>query len=172
MTQTTKAATGRRAAVYRLYDEAGALLYIGSAYDPTERCKAHREKPWWPQVARRTEEWFGHRNAAFTAESAAIRKEAPMFNQIQAPEPGKEVSRRRKDTREERRLKCKVAAEALKIRHRVTRQLKAEGHSEGRANVEGLIAERAFKEESGAFPDGVNYPPLEWIEARLAKLAE
>lgn len=172
MTQTTKAATGRRAAVYRLYDAEGTLLYIGSAYDPAVRCKAHREKPWWPQVARRAEEWFEHRNSAFTAEAAAIRREAPMFNRIQAPEYGKEAPRRRKDTREERRLKCKVAAEALKIRHRVTSRLKAEGHSEGRADIEGLIAERAFKEASGAFPNGVNYPPLEWIEARQAKLAE
>lgn len=56
MTQTTKAATGRRAAVYRLYDAAGTLLYIGSAYDPEQRVERHRKKPWWPQAVRRTDE--------------------------------------------------------------------------------------------------------------------
>jgi hypothetical protein len=40
-------AVDRPAAVSRLYDEAGALLYVGSSFDPEERCKGHREKPWW-----------------------------------------------------------------------------------------------------------------------------
>ncbi|MET8905759.1 hypothetical protein [Streptomyces sp. Tu 4128] len=40
------AAAGRRAAVYRLYDTDGVLLYIGSVYDPEERCEARRTKPW------------------------------------------------------------------------------------------------------------------------------
>ncbi|MGY5033279.1 GIY-YIG nuclease family protein [Streptomyces sp. 900116325] len=52
----TETQPSRRAAVYRLYDAADALLYVGSAYDPEERCKAHHDKPWWPKVTRRAEQ--------------------------------------------------------------------------------------------------------------------
>jgi hypothetical protein len=158
----------RRAAVYRLYDAEGTLLYIGSAYDPEGRCKGHHEKPWWPEVVRRVDEWHPSRGDAYRVEADAIRSETSKFNRINAPGYGEEVALRQKDTREERRLKCTVAAEALKIRKRVARQLKAKGHHEDHAVAEGMLAERAHKEASGAFPNGVDYPPLAWIEAKLA----
>lgn len=70
----------RPAAVYRLYDEAGRLLYIGSAYDPKERCKAHRSRSWWPDVTHREEEWHDSRVGAYIAELEAIRTEEPPHN--------------------------------------------------------------------------------------------
>ncbi|MFF5422428.1 GIY-YIG nuclease family protein [Streptomyces misionensis] len=84
----------RRAAVYRLYDADGALLYVGSAYDPEVRCKAHRNKPWWPQVERRTEEWHPTRLNAYHAEMAAISTEAPAHNAM-GTEAYREECRRR-----------------------------------------------------------------------------
>jgi DNA-directed RNA polymerase specialized sigma24 family protein len=76
---------GRRAAVYRLYDAEGVLLYIGSAYDPKGRAKAHRAKPWWPLVARREDEWHPSREAAYVAETEAIRAVHPQGNKISGP---------------------------------------------------------------------------------------
>ncbi|XVV35013.1 hypothetical protein ACQPXT_13595 [Streptomyces sp. CA-100214] len=70
----------RPAAVYRLWDDEGHLLYIGSAYDPEERCKRHRGKPWWPLVARRTEEWHDSRAGAYGEELKQIRREEPPHN--------------------------------------------------------------------------------------------
>lgn len=75
----------RPAAVYRLYDVAGTLLYIGSAYDPVKRSRAHRDKPWWPQVARREDEWHPTREAAYIAETEAIRQGPPPGNKISGP---------------------------------------------------------------------------------------
>lgn len=74
------AASRRPAAVYRLYDAEGTLLYIGSSYDPEKRCENHARKPWWSQVAKRTEEWHGSRSAAYTEEAKAIWEETPRHN--------------------------------------------------------------------------------------------
>jgi len=81
----TKETPSRRAAVYRLYDEEGTLLYIGSAYDPAQRSKKHREKPWWPQVARREDEWHPSREAAYVAETEALKEGLPVGNKISGP---------------------------------------------------------------------------------------
>lgn len=77
--------TTRPAAVYRLYDAAGTLLYIGSAYDPAKRSRAHRDKPWWPQVVRREDEWHPSREAAYIAETESIREGLPPGNKISGP---------------------------------------------------------------------------------------
>lgn len=76
--ETDKAS--RKAAVYRLYAADGALLYIGSSYDPDKRCEAHYRAPWWPEVARRTDEWMENRWKAYSAETSAIWKEQPKHN--------------------------------------------------------------------------------------------
>jgi hypothetical protein len=39
--ETGAPAVSRSAAGYRLWVEDGTLLYVGSAYDPAERAKAH-----------------------------------------------------------------------------------------------------------------------------------
>jgi excinuclease UvrABC nuclease subunit len=70
-----------RTALYRLFDAAGQLLYVGIATSPRTRWYAHREeKRWWPQVARESVEWFPSRTDAKAAEKTAIRAEAPVFN--------------------------------------------------------------------------------------------
>lgn len=85
MSVANETPTPRRAAVYRLYDASGALLYIGSAYDPSQRYRSHRSKPWWGQVARRAEDWHPNRAAAFAAEAALIETEQPRFNSVGTP---------------------------------------------------------------------------------------
>jgi predicted GIY-YIG superfamily endonuclease len=66
---------------YRLYDATGILLYTGVADNLKARFDDHKaEKPWWPQVARRTVTWYGSRRDALRAEDIAIKTEHPIHN--------------------------------------------------------------------------------------------
>lgn len=70
-----------RTALYRLYDTADRLLYVGITNDPKERMKAHAgDKDWWPSVCTRDFEWFASREEAAAAEVIAIREEQPAHN--------------------------------------------------------------------------------------------
>jgi predicted GIY-YIG superfamily endonuclease len=72
-------------ALYRLYDSAGELLYIGVTSNPQVRWGQHKsEKPWWPQVARKTLEWLPTRDEALDAEPRAIVSERPRYNKQHA----------------------------------------------------------------------------------------
>ena len=72
-----------RTAVYRLYDDAGDLLYVGVAKNPPARWKYHaRHKAWWQEVADREICWHADRDAALRAEAAAIRAEQPRYNAV------------------------------------------------------------------------------------------
>ncbi|MFI0822307.1 type II toxin-antitoxin system prevent-host-death family antitoxin [Streptomyces sp. NPDC021098] len=70
-----------RTAVYRLYDDTDALLYVGITADLSVRWDTHsRKKSWWPQVARKEVVWHDTRTEAETDESEAITKEKPLYN--------------------------------------------------------------------------------------------
>lgn len=67
--------------LYRQYDAAGDLLYIGITNEWDRRAGEHgRLSPWWSEVARVTHESFPDRASAMQAEKAAIRSEDPVFN--------------------------------------------------------------------------------------------
>lgn len=71
----------RATSLYRLYDGAGALLYVGIAYDPAVRWQAHaRKKAWWTEVARAEIEHFASRDQAIEAEQDQIRRLRPRHN--------------------------------------------------------------------------------------------
>lgn len=70
-----------RTALYRFFDSAGTLLYVGQTRDPGRRLAQHGgEKSWWERVANVTIEWCDDRAAALEAEKTAIREERPLFN--------------------------------------------------------------------------------------------
>lgn len=70
-------------ALYRLYDSAGNLLYVGITCNPSRRFTQHKaQKPWWPDVARKHIEWMESRGAAAQAEENAIYHEAPRWNTV------------------------------------------------------------------------------------------
>ncbi|MFB7845493.1 GntR family transcriptional regulator [Streptomyces sp. NPDC056053] len=70
-----------KAAVYRLYDAGGTLLYVGLSGNPTKRFLGHRaDKPWWPEVNTHTLQWFNSRDDASVAERDAIADERPRYN--------------------------------------------------------------------------------------------
>lgn len=73
--------TGRRTAVYRLYDKRERLLYVGIAYDTEGRWREHaRDKPWWGEVHWKTAVWHNSRLGAAIEEYCAIRYENPVHN--------------------------------------------------------------------------------------------
>lgn len=70
-----------RTAVYRIYDEADSLLYVGVASSFGRRWSQHSSKQeWWPMVHRQTVTWYGTREDAEAAETVAIRDEKPVYN--------------------------------------------------------------------------------------------
>jgi predicted GIY-YIG superfamily endonuclease len=73
--------TPERTALYRLYDAADALLYIGITKNPKERFYGHAYKSWWKQVARKDVTWLNADwRSALKIEAKAIREERPAFN--------------------------------------------------------------------------------------------
>jgi predicted GIY-YIG superfamily endonuclease len=70
-----------RTALYRLFDSAGALLYVGITGNPENRLRAHRkDKEWWPEVDGISIEWFESRHKASQAETQAIATESARHN--------------------------------------------------------------------------------------------
>lgn len=70
-----------RSAIYRLYDRADVLLYVGISTQPSERLKQHAgDKLWWHHVARREIAWLDSRAEALSAEAAAMENERPLYN--------------------------------------------------------------------------------------------
>lgn len=68
-------------ALYRLFGAANDLLYVGITDSPRIRFAEHaKDKPWWPDVVRKTVTWCDDRKAACAAELAAIRDEGPAHN--------------------------------------------------------------------------------------------
>jgi len=68
--------------LYRYFDTAGTLLYLGITNNDNQRDAWHcRHQIWWRfQVERRPGETFAKRTDAVTAERDAIRAEGPIFN--------------------------------------------------------------------------------------------
>lgn len=68
-------------ALYRHYDESGALLYVGISCDLTRRTRSHAKfSPWFEQVHRTTVEYFGGVVDALRSEEIAVRTESPRHN--------------------------------------------------------------------------------------------
>jgi len=91
--QTTKATPGTGAGgpttLYRYYDTAGALLYVGITEHPLARADSHANaSTWWPKVATARFEQFPTRDEASAAEREAIRVERPLHNNLRYPLPG------------------------------------------------------------------------------------
>lgn len=83
-----------RTALYRFFDGAGVLLYVGITKCPPARFAAHaNEKPGWPEIARIEIEWCDTRCEAEIREKAAIRSERPRWNIVHTHVPA--VPRRR-----------------------------------------------------------------------------
>lgn len=68
-------------ALYRFFDKAGDLLYVGISNNPGRRWAQHeRDKPWWHEVHHVEIERYPDRAAVLVAEAEAIRAENPRYN--------------------------------------------------------------------------------------------
>ena len=78
---TAERARRGRTALYRFYDAAFGLLYVGISLQPAARQSQHRETAaWYEEIAYQTVQWFPTRALAERAESLAIESEGPMHN--------------------------------------------------------------------------------------------
>lgn len=72
-------------ALYRFFDQTGALLYVGITNNPGRRWSQHQgDKPWWHDVARIEMEPHPDRPTVLAAERAAIAAERPRYNVVHA----------------------------------------------------------------------------------------
>ena len=67
--------------VYRCFNSAGRLIYIGSSEARLSRFQIHEtQSPWWPEVAKTTDERYPTIFQARAAERLAIIAEMPLYN--------------------------------------------------------------------------------------------
>lgn len=78
----------RVSTLYRLFDEAGELVYVGITNVGRHRLKQHAaDKEWWADVKSATFEHFKTRDEALAAETKAIKTESPKANIAGRPRP-------------------------------------------------------------------------------------
>lgn len=76
-----------KTALYRFFDKDGKLLYVGITERFGQRWGDHaKQKHWWPEVAKAEAEWHETREAAASAEIAAIKAEEPRYNVVHSVE--------------------------------------------------------------------------------------
>lgn len=83
-----------RTALYRHYDVAGELLYVGIAKDPDLRHRSHQSLSPWLEFAHhenRHVRWYASREEALEAERQAIQDEQPLFNKNYNPDRSRAV---------------------------------------------------------------------------------
>lgn len=79
-----------RTAVYRFYDKADAVIYVGITNNPAHRWAAHAtDKSWWCDVATREVEWFDTREEAERIEDHLISTLHPRWNTSWAKAPNR-----------------------------------------------------------------------------------
>lgn len=70
-----------RECVYRIFDVAGNLLYVGASANCTQRMESHRlASGWWPDAHVVTHQEILKPQDMFDVEREAIRAELPRFN--------------------------------------------------------------------------------------------
>lgn len=85
---------GGPCAVYRCFDAAGQLLYVGQSPSPLNRAHEHsRLKPWSYEMVRVEIQWFDNRAAAKAEEKRAIKEESPRWNVHHQDDPSQHRSR-------------------------------------------------------------------------------
>jgi len=69
-----------KTALYRHFDAADTLLYVGISLSAVQRLSQHSDKPWFNAIARVEVQWLETREEALLAEAEAIATEKPVWN--------------------------------------------------------------------------------------------
>lgn len=75
---------GKRHHLYRHFDAAGRLLYVGISLNALQRLLEHDQAPWFDEIVRVEISRYPTRLAALAAERQAIRGEGPAHNIMHA----------------------------------------------------------------------------------------
>ncbi len=91
--------------LYRCFDAAGVLLYVGITGNPYRRWEDHSStKAWWTAVRRIAVEHFNDAAGLVLAERRAIRLERPMHNVAHRPSDSRPRQRAKSEIKELREL--------------------------------------------------------------------
>lgn len=118
-------------ALYRHFDKAGALLYVGISLSWPLRTKAHAQKSRWFDLVDKVEiERFPTREDALAAERDAIQRERPKFNVVHNRQPAP-LSNARRTTPAYSRTPLELSPESMRFmgtreRRRAIAQCKTE----------------------------------------------
>lgn len=83
--------------LYRHYDNADVLLYVGSTISFETRNAAHKMgSAWWRLVKYSKCEYYADAASLYDAETKAIKSENPRFNLFHTPQYKERLSRRKK----------------------------------------------------------------------------
>lgn len=105
--------------LYRFFDAAGMLLYVGITSDMGSRLRQHRvDKDWWPDVHSQTVEDAPSRADVLFMEARAILKEHPQHNKDIPTLARFDILRERSSHREEWRLTADERIEILEYQLR------------------------------------------------------
>lgn len=102
--------------LYRHFDDAGALLYVGISLSWPARTRAHAQgSRWFEQVAKVEIEHFPTRALALEAERKAIQSESPKFNVVhnRGEGLGPQLKQRRPETIRDPLLKAIAGPHAI-----------------------------------------------------------
>jgi len=131
-----------RTALYRFFGEGGTLLYVGITDDTHRRWTEHaHSKPWWPNVTRKSVEWFDTRAEAATAELLAIKTEGPAHN---FGTPGSPEAAARVQAAYEKLLKTEEWAEQMRRDVRVRF-----GHVANEIVASGVVSQEEVADQVG-----------------------
>ncbi|MFF8840492.1 GIY-YIG nuclease family protein [Streptomyces sp. NPDC015130] len=86
-------------ALYRFFDAESRLLYVGITSRLRVRMTEHARDyagTWWPEVDKRSVDWYPTRTDAGQAERTAIKDEQPLHNVLHTPRHRLPLSRRRR----------------------------------------------------------------------------
>ncbi|MEU6221847.1 GIY-YIG nuclease family protein [Streptomyces sp. NPDC047022] len=109
-------------AVYRLFNNAGEIIYVGISQDPDKRIQTHARKTWGHEIARHEWKWYANVREAKEKEQRLIEKYEPQHNIvhtdrhqfISAARHGTEAAQRMRETLAKKRAAARLdAMEAL-----------------------------------------------------------
>ncbi|MFE7580761.1 hypothetical protein ACFU5Y_04235 [Streptomyces gardneri] len=141
----------RKVSLYRFFDEAGRLLYVGVTTNCQQRCTQHRSTPWWPLAVRHSIEPCKSLFDGLRAEVAAIRTEAPLYNLRSTPAYKTQQSETARRISPEARQRRGVGVSARALQVRVLEELIAQGVPRPEASARALKARHDYKVASGLF---------------------